>query len=205
MSEITTGVGDSGIQPGVIGEIGTSQPVHPDEWKVLEAACRAQIETGLPLFVHPYPITPFATTAVEVAEFIVAQGVNPAAVNMCHLDTYDDVEVAATIARMGMFVSLDGFGTEVYFDSANSYKLPDWRREQLVYELVERGFADQILISHDVCLKLHLQKYGGYGYAHILRHIVPSLQRYDASGQLVRRIMIENPRRILTIGADSVS
>lgn len=32
------------------------------------------------------------------------------------------------------------------------------------------------ILSHDICYKIQLQKYGGYGYAHLLRNIVPRLE-----------------------------
>jgi len=38
IKEITEGIDDTGIKAGIIGEIGTSDPIYPDEIKVLQAA-----------------------------------------------------------------------------------------------------------------------------------------------------------------------
>lgn len=199
LTEIAHGVGGSGIRPGVIGEIGTSQPVHPDEWKVLDAACEAQTKTGLPLFVHPYPITPEACTAYGVAKHVIDQGVAPERLNMCHMDTYFDMATLRKVADLGVFISFDTFGTEVYFDSIGGYRIHDSERERLLIQLIEEGYADQLLISQDICIKALLKRYGGYGYGHILKNVVPSLRRRGVDESNIRRILVDNPRRILTV------
>ena len=43
------------VRAGVIGEIGTSDPIDPREARVLRAACAAQRETGTTLYVHLDP------------------------------------------------------------------------------------------------------------------------------------------------------
>ena len=50
--EATHGVGETGVRPGIIGEIGTSEVVTPGEERVLRAAARAQATTGAPLSIH---------------------------------------------------------------------------------------------------------------------------------------------------------
>lgn len=188
MREIVDGVAGSGIRPGVIGEIGISEPAHRDEWKVLTAACKAQKETGLPLFVHTYPEVPGESTVTEVARFVIDQGVHPARLNMCHMDAYRDLDDAVKIAEMGAMVSLDLFG-----------RLDDPEREHFLLELLDRGYEDQLLISQDVCMKTHLRRYGGFGYGHILREIVPILRSRDVANDVVQKLLIENPRKILAL------
>ena len=52
VAELTEGIGETGIKAGVIGEIGTFHPIHPDEEKSLRAAGRAQLRTGAAIWVH---------------------------------------------------------------------------------------------------------------------------------------------------------
>ena len=47
VKEIIQGIGDSGVKCGVIGEIGCSWPLAEVEKKALQAAARAQQETGM--------------------------------------------------------------------------------------------------------------------------------------------------------------
>jgi phosphotriesterase-related protein len=53
--DITEGVDNTGIRAGVIGEIGISPAMHPHEKKVLQAAAKAQKQTGAGISVHIFP------------------------------------------------------------------------------------------------------------------------------------------------------
>ena len=53
VTELTDGVGDTGVRAGIIGEIGCSWPLTDNERKVLRAAATAQQETGAPVLIHP--------------------------------------------------------------------------------------------------------------------------------------------------------
>jgi phosphotriesterase-related protein len=199
LREADQGLDGSGIRPGLIGEIGISQPGHADEWKVLIAACRAQKETGLPLMIHPF----FGDTsrmAPEIVRRVVREGVEPDRVNICHMDGFMNLDYQRRILDTGVFISFDTCGLEAYYDSLGyNFNTHDSLRERHLIELINMGYVNQIMISQDVCLKMQLQRYGGYGYAHILRHMVPSL-RYKGIGEdLIRQLLVENPKRYFTI------
>jgi phosphotriesterase-related protein len=51
------------------------------------------------------------------------------------------------------------------------------------------------LLSQDVLLKMMLTRYGGFGYAYLLRHFVPGLKRHGVSGEAIRTMLVDNPRR----------
>jgi phosphotriesterase-related protein len=86
IADIREGIGDSGIRPGIIGEIGLGEPMyvaghtgdemHRDEEKVLRGAGRAQMPTGLPLTLHIYNYRPnrLAHLALDALE---EEGVAP--------------------------------------------------------------------------------------------------------------------------------
>ena len=46
VTDVTTGIGNTGIRAGIIGELGCGWPLHDNERKVLLAAAVAQQETG---------------------------------------------------------------------------------------------------------------------------------------------------------------
>lgn len=200
MQEVREGIDGSGVRPGLIGEIGISQPAHPDEWKVLEAACRAQKETGLPLSIHPY----FGTRsriAPEIVRFVLRQGVDPARVDICHMDGHMNLDYQRRVADMGVWISFDTFGLEVYYDGLDfNHNCHDSQREEHLIALLDLGYVDQIMISQDVCMKIQLRRYGGYGYGHILANIVPSLRFDGVDEATIDKLLVENPRRFLTIG-----
>ncbi len=197
VSEVEDGIEGTGIRPGVIGEIGLSQPVADDEWKVLQAACEAQRRTGLPLYIHPY-FGARSRIAPDVARFVLRNGVDPEKINMCHMDGYMNLDYQRRVADLGVFISFDNFGLENYYDSIDfSYNSHDSRRHEHLLKLLALGYRDQILVSQDTCYKTQLTRYGGYGYAHVIRNIVPALRHAGVDDATVERILVENPGRLL--------
>ena len=65
-------------------------------------------------------------------------------------------------------------------------------------QLVDAGFASQVLISRDIVCKHELVCYGGHGYAHILENIVPKMVDRGISKDVAMEILTDNPMRLLT-------
>ena len=64
--------------------------------------------------------------------------------------------------------------------------------------LVKEGYEDHIVVAHDIHTKNRLTKYGGHGYSHILKSIVPKMLRRGFTQAQVDKILIDNPKRWLT-------
>jgi len=210
--ELSEGIGDTGVRAGVIGEIATGQPLYvaprqvwdltdvpdmlPNEEKVLSAAGRAQAETGAPVSVHIYNYRP-NRLAHHALDILADAGADLERVAICHLDTRPDPDYVASIADRGAFVEFDTFGIESYSDSNFSQMARDTDRIELVIETVDRGYVDHILMSQDVCWKTLLVEYGGWGYAHISKHIEPRLRNAGVTDLQIRAMRVSNPARWL--------
>jgi phosphotriesterase-related protein len=48
-------------------------------------------------------------------------------------------------------------------------------------------------------MKIHLKEYGGNGYDHILRHIVPIVRAKGVTQKQIDEVMMENPKKVLTL------
>ena len=72
---------------------------------------------------------------------------------------------------------------------------------ELILRMLERGRADRILLSQDVCDNSQLVFYGGNGYAYLQGVFLPRLRERGVSDAEIRQITVENPRRVLTSGA----
>ncbi|XP_010155979.1 PREDICTED: phosphotriesterase-related protein isoform X2 [Eurypyga helias] len=64
--------------------------------------------------------------------------------------------------------------------------------------LIGEGYEDRILMAHDVHTKNRLMKYGGHGYSHILKNIVPKMLIRGISQDKIDKILLANPKRWLT-------
>lgn len=66
---------------------------------------------------------------------------------------------------------------------------------------VQWGFVRQITLSLDVCVKVGRKRYGGGGLTQFQDRILPGLRSRGVSETDLRIITIENPKRLLTLGA----
>ena len=137
ITDLTTGVGDTGIRAGLIGEIGTTYPWTDNEQKELRAAVIAQRETGAPLMVHPgrHPAMP-----MELAKLVQKEGGDLRRTIMCHIcRTIADVRAAIDLAQTGIWLEYDLFGMENSFYPYNpSFDMPnDGGRMAHVLALIE--------------------------------------------------------------------
>ena len=197
MLDVTEGDG-SDCLPGVIGEIGTSWPVHPSEQRVLQAASQVQAETDLPLMIHPgrNPDAP-----LELLRLVEAAGGSLERTVMGHLDrTVFDVSGLLEIAATGCYVAFDLFGRESPYYPQAVVDLPnDAIRLNYMWALSEAGHASQLLLSQDLGLRPFFHKYGGFGYDNLLVMLVPLMRRKGFDSEQIRGFLVENPRRLLTV------
>ncbi len=198
--DITDGVGATGIKAGLIGEIGTSWPLHEFEKKSLLAAVKAQKETGAPINVHPGR---HAQGPITAARILVDAGADMSRVAFSHIDgRVRTREGRIELAQLGCYLEYDLFGYEGHFPAfpgSDPIDLPnDTTRIYEIRDLMDAGYLNQILISHDIVCKTKLVRYGGWGYGHISNYVVPMMLKRGISRDVVDTIMIENPRRFFS-------
>jgi phosphotriesterase-related protein len=197
LSEILYGVNGTDIRAGIIGEIGCSYPWTPFEIKVMEAAITVQQETGAAISVHPgrHPEAP-----CEIVTMVKNNGADAGRTIVGHIDrTLFDFEALLHLAETGCVVEFDFFGIESSYYPFQDIDLPnDGMRLNIIRKLIDAGFLSQIVISHDICTKTRLACYGGHGYGHILRNVLPMMQRKGFTDEEVDVLLVRNPRRVLT-------
>lgn len=197
-AEVTDGLDGTGIRAGLIGEIGCSWPMTGPERRALTAAARAARATGAALSVHPGRAP---DACAEILDIVAAEGLNPARVILCHMDrTHPDGEGIAPLLERGANVEWDFFGIEQSHYWMGDTALPmDRDRIRLIAGFAEAGHADQILVSQDICTKTRLRGWGGHGYGHLLRNVVPLMRRLGLEEGLIDRLIRTNPLRMLTL------
>jgi phosphotriesterase-related protein len=206
IAEITGGVGSTGIRPGIIGEVGTSGVdsatgqkighVTEQEERVLRGCARAALETGVAVSVH---LDPRGEGGDQVLDILESETLNPSRVVLGHLDHVPNLDYHRRLADRGAYLQYDSFGREYYWEAADVYWGNDaWRIASLA-TLIGEGYTDQLLVSQDVCFKMDLRTYGGYGYDHILVDVIPALRRAGVSQSSLESLMTMNPRDVLTL------
>jgi phosphotriesterase-related protein len=181
----------------MIGEIGCQAPWTSLEKRVMAGALLAMQETGAAVNVHPGR---HSDQPQEVADFVRAHGADPGRVVISHIDrTIFDETLLLRLADTGVVIEFDLFGQEQSFYPLSDIDMPnDATRLRLIRILIERGHLDRVVISHDICYRTRLTRFGGHGYAHIFANVVPMMLRRGFSQAEIDAITIVNPRRLLT-------
>jgi phosphotriesterase-related protein len=191
--EATEGVGDTGIKPGIVGEIGTDKPwITPAEERVHRAAGRAARRTGLAVTTHAV----MSSIGLEQLKIFEEEGVDPARVVIGHADSYRVLDHYLAIIERGASIEFDFLGMSVTPQERHG----EGRVVELVCELLGRGHADRILLSQDVCHDAQLKRFEGNGYVHLAETFLPQLRAAGVSDAEIETMTVANPRRILTVG-----
>lgn len=198
-AQVTQGAWGTRIRCGVIGEIGVSWPMTPFEERALIAAAFAQRRTGAMINVHPgrHPLA-----CNEICDVLERAGADLSRVVLSHMDRThpEDVEAVVALARRAV-VEYDFFGIETSNYWMGVVDLPnDWMRLRALRRLFEAGLGDRVCISHDICTRTRLIAHGGHGYRHILANVRPLMRDRGWSAAEIDQLLIDTPRRLLTIG-----
>ena len=198
LNEIENGIGNTTCRPGIIGEIGTSKTILPNERKALQAAFAACKKCDLAVMVHIYP---WANNGLEVLQMAHDAGVAPDRVVICHSDVTPDIDYIMELLKQGAFVEFDNFGKEFTCEPggfADGSFAKDTRRVKLTAEILRSKYASQLLITNDICLKCMLRSRGGEGYSHIFRNIMPMIaaEGFDIK-EITQLLLHDNPLRML--------
>ena len=211
--------GSGGVRPGIIGEIGTGDPLHPDEHKALRAAGRAQQATGLALAVH---LALWGRQGGRVLDVLEDAGADLSRVLLCHLGEQPFArDYHHSLLERGACLGFDTFGAEYALDGsgqspagsagqspagsagqspagyAGRRLTTDEERIAGLRALLDGGYAAQLFISQDICERLQLRAYGGFGYAHLLTTIRPRLRRAGVDDSALDQLLRVNPARLL--------
>ncbi|WP_018858697.1 phosphotriesterase family protein [Rhizobium sp. 42MFCr.1] len=194
VQEATAGVDGTDIKVGLIGEIGVSSDFTDQEEKSLRAAARAQARTGLPLMVH---LPGWFRLGHKVLDIAAVEGAELRHTVLCHMNpSHDDLAYQGELASRGAFLEYDMIGMDFFYADQQVQCPSDEEVARAIVKLVEQGHIDRILLSHDVFLKMMLTRYGGNGYAYILKHFLPRLKRHGLTDQQLDTLMRDNPRSV---------
>jgi phosphotriesterase-related protein len=209
--DLTTGVNDTGIRSGIIGEVGINgNPITVNEEKSIRASGRASVATGAAISFH------HGGTGRErfaVASMLREEGVDLTRVIYGHSNSYcADVPFLLELLDLGVYVQFDTLG-RVGAPVARRASVPgpvvqgmhqvatDVLVAEAIPQLIQAGFEDRILLSQDVCTKVCLKSYGGMGYSFLQEKFLPYLIDQGVKPEQIIKMMIDNPRRVLTFVA----
>jgi phosphotriesterase-related protein len=186
IAEWEDGIDGTGIKPGFI-KIGVEKGQLTDlHKKLIQAAARAHLKTGLTIASHTGPAVP----AFEQLNILQNEGVAPKAFIWVHAQSEIDLTNHIRAARMGAWIGLDGLNEsnmEVYI--------------RMVKNLKENGLLDKVLLSHDAGWYHPGEENGGEyrGYGTLFEKFVPLLHDEKFSDLEIQQLLIKNPSEAFEI------
>lgn len=167
--------------------------ITPEVEKVHRAAARASLRTGAPIMAHSRPAS---RTGLDQMRIFLEEGVAPEKVMIAHTGDTDDLAYIEELLDLGPFIGMDRYGTEIF--------LPDAQRNTTVAALVERGYADRMVLSHDACATIDWfppeligQLAPNWHFAHLFETVIPQLAELGVPGDAIDAMLDETPRRWL--------
>lgn len=190
--EWENGIGDSGVRPGFIKTGVNDGSLSPLHVKLITAAARTHLKTGLTIASH----TGKAIPAFEQLEILEKEGVPPEAFIWVHAQSEKDHKQHLKAAQKGAWVSLDGL------DDSN---MMDYL--QMLVNLKKHGFLHKTLLSHDAGWYRPGEKNGGNfrPYTILFEKFIPLLFQEKFTEADIEQLLIINPRKAFEIRVKMLS
>jgi phosphotriesterase-related protein len=190
--EFERGVGETGVRPGIIGEIGTDKPwLSATEERVHRASARAARRTGMAITTHAV----MSDVGLAQLRIFEEEGADLSRVVIGHADSYPRLEHYLAIIERGASLEFDFLGMRF----TPTERHGEDRLVRLLLELLSRGHGDRVLLSQDVCHNEQLKRYEGNGYTYLQDAFLPRLRSAGVAEAEITRMTVENPRRLLSI------
>ncbi len=186
ITELTEGVGASGVKPGIIKVATGSGAVTDYERMVFAAATRAAIATDVPIISH----TDDGVLGEDQQAMFAKGNLPPHRAMVGHSCGTNDHDYHWRLVEGGTYVGFDRFGLE----SINT----DENRAKSMLKLIERGASTRLLVAHDT-----VWCWLGRPFPHnpiwrpsrFSQDVITMLKAGGATDEHIDQILVQNPRR----------
>jgi phosphotriesterase-related protein len=184
--EWESGINGSSVKPGFIKigvAGGTLSELHR---KLVIAAARTHLRTGLTIASHTGPAVP----AFEQLDLLREEGVAPESFIWVHAQAEKDISNHVKAGRMGAWVSLDGLND----NNPEEYV-------KMISNMKENRLLNKVLLSHDAGWYRPGEADGGKfrGFATLFEKLVPMLKKEGFSDKEINQLLVTNPANAFTI------
>ena len=190
LGDLNDGIAATGIRAGVI-KIATEECTPENEFQ-LRIAARAHRATGTPLMTHSNPII---GSGADQQRIFAEEGIDLERVVIGHSGDSTDIEYLSGLMERGSTIGMDRFGLSM---RANTEE-----RIATIVELCRRGFASQMVLSHDaachfvgVPLEAIARNSPEWHFLTIPNRVLPELEQLGVTEEQIRAMVVDNPRRI---------
>jgi phosphotriesterase-related protein len=194
LHDLQQGMEGTGVRAGVLKCATDRFGMTKDCERVVRAVAQAHLATGALISTHSNAAH---RSGLDQQRVLAEEGVSLDRVLIGHCGDTAELDYLKQLLDAGSSIGLDRFGLD--------YFLPHEQRLQVVLDLVDAGYADRLVLSHDASCH-HL----GYTAQEMLdlaprhdlslvpREVVPALLARGMAPEAVTSMLVTNPRRLLT-------
>lgn len=193
VADITEGIEGTPVRAGILKCATDRFGLTKDVERTLRAVARAQLLTGVPIYTHT---NASKRVGLDQQRVFAEEGVDLGRVVIGHCGDTDDLAYLETLLDRGSYLGMDRFGLD--------YFLPLRRRLEVVAALCARGYASQLLLSHDSCCASIAYSaeemealVPGHDLTLIQRAVLPGLRELGVSEASIAAMVAVNPGRLL--------
>lgn len=196
MLDIEEGIQGTDSKPGIIKCATDVAGITPVNEIMLHAHAMAAAESGLPIGTHTYYKNRSGLGQMDIFE---QYGLDPRKILIGHCGDTNDLGYLEELLSRGCCIGLDRFGDDA--------KNPLEKRVDTLLKLWDRGWKDQLIISHDYVCFVDLGQFEWeelqktdpddveYNYRYIHRRVLPLLREHGFGQKEIDHLLVDNPRR----------
>lgn len=191
--DLTVGIAGTRVRAGMMKVMTDADGITPDVARVMTAAAVAHEETGVPITTHSLPAS---RNGLLQQLYLGERGVSPDRIIIGHCGDSEDLAYLRELMNNGSTIGMDRFGME--------HVLPDDRRIRTLVSLLDEGYADRMVLSHDAAIYSHVtppswraQSAPRWRMDTISRSILPALGDAGVPADTIEQMLVHNPRRLL--------
>lgn len=188
--EFEHGIEGTGVKPGFIKISVDADSLSGFHQRLVRAAARAHLQTGLTIASHTGPALP----AFEQLELLEGEGVAADAFIWVHAQAEKQFSKHIEAAQQGAWVSLDGLDDE----NVELYVT-------MIKNLRDHDLLARVLVSHDAGWYDPAKENGGNyrGYTTLFNTLLPRLREEQFSENEIEQVLVINPRNAFGISIRS--
>lgn len=202
IDDATKGIAGTDIKAGIIKTAMDKEGPTPGRQLIHRAVAIAARETGLPVMLHSYPQEEMGRHQLR---FMREEGLDLSRVKVDHCLETTDMDYLRWLYDQGCWLGVDRLPI---ITGAGNYCVATETRIKTMHRMLEAGFADRMLLSHDFMststyfdhqatpeAQQYIDGLNPHRFMFLQKVAFPQLEAWGVSHDLLMKIVTENPRR----------
>ena len=199
LKELTEGIAGTKIKAGIVKAATDKAGLTKDNVRCLRACGKAAAMTGVPIITHSRP--PGTRYGLFQLDIFEEEGVDLRKVVIGHYRNGDSISYAREVMDRGAYIAIDQMNFNEHEIAFN---------QKRIKELIDLGYEDQIILSHDAVINYHYDADNRHDMHDYINYAPDSLSYLPTRGskklmeagirpETMHKIFFDNPRKVFEV------